>query len=77
MVSTEVRERSCQLKTILDAVQDAEDEAGSGMALIEELANVFAEEIQPSQLSSANSMPRGSQCQCTIVYRGSLARIAT
>ena len=47
-LNLEVRERSCQLKTILDAVQDAEDEeAGSGMALIEELANVFAEEIQP------------------------------
>ena len=47
-LNLEVRERSCQLKTILDAVQDAEDEeAGSGMALVEEIANVFAEEIQP------------------------------
>jgi AP-3 complex subunit delta-1 len=47
-LNLEVRERSCQLKTILDAVQDAEDEeAGSGMALIEEFANVFAEEVQP------------------------------
>jgi AP-3 complex subunit delta-1 len=49
----EVRERACQLQTILDIASEAESAApGEGVAIIEQFAVVLSEEVQPVSLKA-------------------------
>ena len=49
----EVRERACQLQTILDIASTAEAETpGQGVAIIEQFAVVLSEEVQPVSLKA-------------------------
>ena len=49
----EVRERSCQLHTILDIMSAAEEETpGEGVAIMEQFAVVLSEEVQPVSIKA-------------------------